>query len=259
MNAIGLLSIILFVAMILVAGRQGLKSFLGLVLNFVMIFLLIILLNWQFNPYLVTILIGVIILAVAIYLSSDRMVVMNNAFKTSLIVMLVLMGLAVIVQTMAQLQGFAVENSDELEGLSLNVGISFGHLAMVVMVVSVLGAVSEAAMAITADLVELIEHSPQIQVSGLTEHAHIIGKQILGTAINTLFFGMLGSNLPLLIWYMRLHYPLALLINAKLLVMEIVTMLLGMLGILLSIWLASHFVVYVFEKKGVAMTDETDL
>ncbi|CAH1850771.1 YibE/F family protein [Convivina intestini] len=259
MNAISVLAIILFFLLILIAGRQGLKSFIGLVLNFLVIFLLIILINWQFNPYLVTAILAVVILAIAIYLSSDRITVMNIAFKTSLMVVACLMILAIGVQHFGQLQGFAVENSDELEGLSLNVGIAFGNLAMIVMVISVLGAVAEAAMAITADLFEVIERSPQITVQGLQAQAHIIGQQILGTAINTLFFGMLGSNLPLLIWFLRLRYSPALLVNAKLLLMEIVTMLLGMLGILLSIWLASWLVVHTFKNKGRSLIDETDL
>ncbi|CAH1850390.1 YibE/F family protein [Convivina praedatoris] len=259
MNAISVLAIILFFLLILIAGRQGLKSFIGLVLNFLVIFLLIILINWQFNPYLVTAILAVVILAIAIYLSSDRITVMNISFKTSLMVVACLMMLAIVVQHFGQLQGFAVENSDELEGLSLNVGIAFGHLAMIVMVISVLGAVAEAAMAITADLFEVIERSPQITVQGLQAQAHTIGQQILGTAINTLFFGMLGANLPLLIWFLRLRYSPALLVNAKLLLMEIMTMLLGMLGILLSIWLASWLVVHTFKNKGRSLIDETDL
>ena len=53
----------------------------------------------------------------------------------------------------------------------------------------------------------------------------------------------MGSNLPLIIWFVRLKYPIAMFINAKLLATEVVTMLLGMLGILLSIWVASWLVV----------------
>ncbi|WEV54858.1 YibE/F family protein [Leuconostocaceae bacterium ESL0723] len=258
MNAIGLLSLILFAALMLVAGKQGLKIFLGLVINFAVIFILIILLNWQFNPYVVTAILSVTILAVSIYLSSDNSQVMNTAFKASLVITAGLMLVAYLAQLSGQLQGFATENSDELEGLSLAVGLNFGHLAVVVMVLSALGAIAEASMAITADLHEVIERTPTIQVTNLEHHARIIGRQILGTAINTLFFGMLGSTLPLLIWFLRLRYSLSMFFNAKLLVMELITMLLGMLGILLSIWLASHLVVNDF-KKGRIDLDAGDL
>lgn len=248
MNAIGLLIIILLILMVLVGGAQGIKAFVGLVLNFMAIFILMILINWQFNTYIVTALMSVVILALAIYLGAENPFVTNTAFKTSLIVVAILMLLSIIVQHLGQFQGFATENSEELEGLSLQVGLPFTKIAVVVMVISILGAVAEAAMAIVADLNEVIERTPNLSHKSLYAHAHIIGGQILGTAINTLFFGVLGANLPLLIWFIRLRYSLAMFFNAKLLMMEIVTMLLGMLGILLSIWVASRLVAHEYTK-----------
>lgn len=243
MNAIGVLIIILLGLMGLIGRGQGLKAFLGLVCNFFAIFVLIILINWQFNPYIVLIVVSLIILAIAIYLGADDFEVTNVAFKTSVIVVAILMGLACIMQNMGQFQGFTTENSEELEGLSMTVGLSFSHIAMAVMIISVLGAVAEAAMAIVADLSEVVERTPDMSSTSLYAHARIIGGQILGTAINTLFFGVLGANLPLIIWFVRLKYPIAMFFNAKLLMAEVVTMLLGMLGILLSIWVASWLVV----------------
>lgn len=243
MNAIGVLLLILLGLMIFVGRGQGLKAFLGLVCNFVAIFVLIVLINWQFNPYIVIAVTSLIILAIAIYLGADDLEVTNVAFKTSVIVVAILMVLARIMQYFGQFQGFATENSEELEGLSMTVGLSFNHIALAVMVISVLGAVAEAAMAITADLSEVVERTPNMSAMSLFGHARIIGGQILGTAINTLFFGVLGANLPLIIWFVRLRYPMAMFFNAKLLTAEVVTMLLGMLGILLSIWVDSWLVV----------------
>ena len=243
MNAIGLLLLILFGLMIFVGRGQGVKAFIGLICNFFAICILIVLINWQFNPYIVIGITSLIILAIAIYLGADDVAVTNVAFKTSVIVVAILMLLASVMQYFGQFQGFTTENSEELEGLSMTVGLSFSHIALAVMVISVLGAVAEAAMAIVADLAEVVERTPDMSATGLYGQARIIGGQILGTAINTLFFGVLGANLPLIIWFVRLRYPLAMFFNAKLLMAEVVTMLLGMLGILLSIWIASWLVV----------------
>ncbi|MEX0380205.1 YibE/F family protein [Leuconostoc sp. MS02] len=260
MNAIGILVIILFVLMLAVGRGQGLKAFFGLMCNFLAIFVLIILINWQFNAYIVTAIISLIILSIAIYLGSDNTEVTNVAFKTSVIVVAVLMIISVIMQHFGQFQGFTTENSEELEGLSLTVGLSFSDIAMIVMVISVLGAVSEAAMAISADLNEVIERTPDMTSKSLYAHSRIIGGQILGTAINTLFFGVLGANIPLLIWFVRLRYPIAMFVNAKLLTVEIVTMLLGMLGILLSIWVASWLILRAnVKQRKVGMKHERNI
>lgn len=249
MNAIMMLMLILFVLMLLVGGKQGLRGFIGLMINFLAIFVLMILMNWQFNAYVVTIIVSIIILAVAIYLGADDPSVTNQAFLTSVIVIGILFVMAIMLQWVGQFQGFATENSEELEGLSTNVGIDFGRIAITTMIISTLGAVAEAAMAIIADLNEVIERTPNISVKNLYGDARIIGGQILGTAINTLFFGALGASLPLIIWFVRLNYAVAMFFNSKVLVVELVTMLLGMLGILLSIWLASWLVVRDFVKQ----------
>ncbi|WP_251751014.1 YibE/F family protein, partial [Staphylococcus aureus] len=65
---------------------------------------------------------------------------------------------------------------------------------------------------------------------------------------NTLFFGLLGSSLSLILWFVRLHYSFAEIINSKLLMADMASMLLGMLGILFAIWLSGYFVEKEFEK-----------
>ncbi|WP_220741152.1 YibE/F family protein [Leuconostoc miyukkimchii] len=260
MNAIGILVIILFVLMVFVGKGQGVKAFFGLLCNFLAIFILIILINWQFNPYIVTIIMSLIILSIAIYLGSDNIEVTNTAFKTSIIVVAILMILSIVIQHFGQFQGFTTENSEELEGLSLTVGLPFGHIAMIVMVISILGAVAEAAMAISADLSEVVNRAPNMSSTSLYAHTRIIGGQILGTAINTLFFGVLGANIPLLIWFVRLRYPIAMFVNAKLLMAEVVTMLLGMLGILLSIWIAGWLIVRAnIKQQKMGITHERNI
>lgn len=90
-------------------------------------------------------------------MSADESEVTLIAFKTSIIVVLSLLILALIIQHFGQFQGFATEDVDELENLSLNVGLNFSNVAIVVMVISMLGAVAESAMALAASLLEVVE------------------------------------------------------------------------------------------------------
>jgi len=221
----------------------------GLALNFGAIFVLITLIAWGFNAILVLTVLSAIILAIAIFMSADESEVTLIAFKTSLIVVLVLLGLAVLVQLVGQFQGFAAEDVDELENLSLAVGLNFSNVAIVVIVISMLGAVAESAMALTASLSEVVEQDEAMTLSQFISQRRIISQQILGTAVNTLFFGVLGSTVGLILWFVRLHYRWADIFNSKLLMAEVAAMLVGMLGILFSIWLAGYFVQKNFEKS----------
>lgn len=250
MNALLILLILLIVLMLIVAKKDGLRNLIGLTFNFIAIFVLITLISWGFNAIAVLIVLSVIILAIAIFMSADESEVTLIAFKTSIIVVLFLLILALIIQHFGQFQGFATEDVDELENLSLNVGLNFSNVAIVVMVISMLGAVAESAMALAASLSEVVEQDENMSLDQFKNQREIISQQILGTAVNTLFFGVLGATVGLILWFVRLNYRLADIFNSKLLMAEVATMLLGMLGILFAIWLSGYFVQKSFEQKN---------
>ena len=250
MNALLSLLILLIVLMLIVAKKDGLRNLIGLTFNFIAIFVLITLISWGFNAIAVLIVLSVIILAIAIFMSADESEVTLIAFKTSIIVVLSLLILALIIQHFGQFQGFATEDVDELENLSLNVGLNFSNVAIVVMVISMLGAVAESAMALAASLSEVVEQDENMSLDQFKNQREIISQQILGTAVNTLFFGVLGATVGLILWFVRLNYRLADIFNSKLLMAEVAAMLLGMLGILFAIWLSGYFVQKSFEQKN---------
>ncbi|MDM5145652.1 hypothetical protein ICE98_02786 [Lactococcus lactis] len=250
MNALLILLILLIVLMLIVAKKDGLRNLIGLTFNFIAIFVLITLISWGFNAVVVLIVLSVIILAIAIFMSADESEVTLIAFKTSIIVVLSLLILALIIQHFGQFQGFATEDVDELENLSLNVGLNFSNVAIVVMVISMLGAVAESAMALAASLSEVVEQDENMSLDQFKNQREIISQQILGTAVNTLFFGVLGATVGLILWFVRLNYRLADIFNSKLLMAEVAAMLLGMLGILFAIWLSGYFVQKSFEQKN---------
>ncbi|PFG82907.1 YibE/F family protein [Lactococcus lactis] len=251
MNALLILLILLIVLMLIVAKKDGLRNLIGLTFNFIAIFVLITLISWGFNAIAVLIVLSVIILAIAIFMSADESEVTLIAFKTSIIVVLSLLILALIIQHFGKFQGFATEDVDELENLSLNVGLNFSNVAIVVMVISMLGAVAESAMALAASLSEVVEQDENMSLDQFKNQREIISQQILGTAVNTLFFGVLGATVGLILWFVRLNYRLADIFNSKLLMAEVAAMLLGMLGILFAIWLSGYFVQKSFEQKNI--------
>ena len=250
MNALLILLILLILLMLIVAKKDGLRNLIGLTFNFIAIFVLITLISWGFNAIAVLIVLSVIILAIAIFMSADESEVTLIAFKTSIIVVLSLLILALIIQHFGKFQGFATEDVDELENLSLNVGLNFSNVAIVVMVISMLGAVAESAMALAASLSEVVEQDENMSLDQFKNQREIISQQILGTAVNTLFFGVLGATVGLILWFVRLNYRLADIFNSKLLMAEVAAMLLGMLGILFAIWLSGYFVQKSFEQKN---------
>ena len=75
--------------------------------------------------------------------------------------------------------------------------------------------------------------------SGMT-----IGKDIIGTTTNTLYFSFVGSYLALFLWFRDLSYPFGEALNAKVLVSEVLSMFvigIGVTGIIpLTAWVTAH-------------------
>lgn len=250
MNSLLVLFIIFVILILLITKKAGLLNLFGLGINFVLIFLLITLISWGFPVLFILPILGLMILASAIFLSSDEAEITVPAFKTSLIVLAAMFILIILVQQIGYFQGFGGEDIDELENLSLAVGLDYSQIAVAVIFVSMLGAVAEAAMAIIAALSEVIEQDEQMTISQFKAQRSLISHQILGNAIDTLFFGVSGSTVGLVLWFVKLKYSWAQILNSKLLMAEVATMLLGFIAIIFSIVLAGYFVKKEFQKES---------
>lgn len=221
--------------LIMVGGKKGLQALISLFGNFVWLFLIITLIAWNFNPIMLIIVFGLIILATTIFLSDDNDQVTKVAFIASISVLVLLILLIVPIDLFANVQGFANENSEELEGLSLNIGISFIKITIVATTLATLGAIAEATMAVAAGIQEMLIDTPTLTTKQLFSHGMHIGQQIISTAINTIFFGFIGSNLGLTIWFIKLNYSLEVLINSKLFIGEVLMLLISMIAVALAV------------------------
>lgn len=77
-----------------------------------------------------------------------------------------------------------------------------------------------------------------------------IGNDVLGTAMNTILFGMFGSFLSLFLWYFRLHYTIGEVLNEKLFVNEALIIMYSLIGVILTVPLSSFMLSRGIGKKG---------
>ncbi|HJE86038.1 YibE/F family protein [Levilactobacillus brevis] len=235
MSTINVLGLVLLILMVLVGGKAGLQSFLALLLNFGLLFLAIVLVAFHFPPLPVTLVVGLLVLALTIFMSSGDDLSSTVAFLASAAVLVILVLLIVPVEHWALVQGFGPEDSEDLEGLSVLVGISFIQVTTATAILSTLGAIAEAAMAIAAGLSEILEQHPQVTPKALLGDGIAVGKQIIGTTFNTLFFGFFGGFLALFIWFTGVHYSFGEILNDKIFVSEILMILFAMVSVILTV------------------------
>lgn len=249
-STIDALAIVLFILMVLVGGKQGALAGLSIWINFFLLYIGIILIALQVPPVPVAAGVGVLILAITIFMGEDDLNTTVNALLSALIVAALLLVLIVILEYFAQVQGFSVEDSDDLEGMSLTVGISFLAINMAAAFLATLGAIAEAAMAVSSGLIEVLKNHPNLSDQRLFASGMTIGKQIIGTTLNTLFFGFVGGLLALFIWFMNLDYSIGMILNNKIFGNEALLVLLSFLAVIMTVPTTTAVVIYRRRHPG---------
>jgi Predicted multitransmembrane protein len=237
------------VLLLLVTGSRGFTLLFGLVINVISILALLILIADGFNVLVTTGIIAMIILVVAIYMNVDNASTASTAFKTSLIIMVVILLITIPLEYWASAQGMAVENQDELEGFSLAAGISYPQLAISIIVINSLGVISETSVAITSGLNEIVENKPTLTPNEIFNDGFSVGNKILNTQTNTLLFNFFASTFPLFFVIHSLGYKFTEILNDKLVVAEVLTTLICTIGVILTVPITSYLVYRKANKK----------
>lgn len=241
MSTLIALIIVLAILMTIVGGETGIRSFFSVLINTLLLILLAILISWGINiPILILIFIPLKLVTI-IFLGTHDYQVAKNSFTCSFIVCLVVSVLILGCEWLAQAAGLGPEAGEILVGLSQMPGLSYPLIAVAVAIFSTLGAVAEAAVAMSSGLLEIKKHNPAITHEDLMASGSKIGNDVLGTSMNTILFGMFGSFLSLFLWYIRLNYTLGEILNEKMFVNEILIVMYSLIAVLLTVPLSTAF------------------
>jgi uncharacterized membrane protein len=248
MNALVVLAAILFILMAVIGRGKGVRSFLAIFFNFSVIFIAIIFMNDpKVNPIIITLIACIFISVINLFYINEVNKKTKTAFISTVISTIVLLLFIFIIADLARIQGFGEEEIQELGAFSLHIGVDFVKIAVSVIIMSTIGAITDAAMAISSPMREIHYHNKDISRHDLFKSGLSIGKDILGTSTNTLFFAFFGSYLALLIWFKDLSYSAGEIINSKIFNAEMITILCAGIGVTLVIpitsWITAYFLV----------------
>ncbi|MFK2827055.1 YibE/F family protein [Bacillus sp. B190/17] len=255
MNALLWLAAILFILMILVGGKKGARSFISLFLNFGVLFLTILFMtDPSISPILLTFIACTLIGFISLFYINEVNSKTVIAFISTMITIVILLLFIVIVTEKSMIQGFGEEETEGISAFSLYIGVDFVKIGASVIIMSTIGAIMDVAISIASSMREIFNHNPLISRKDLFTSGVGIGKDILGTDTNTLFFAFFGGYLGLLLWFKDLSYSIGEIVNSKVFSAEMVTILCAGIGIALIIpiasWINAYFLVRTREKSG---------
>ncbi|MGM7723783.1 YibE/F family protein [Metabacillus sp. Hm71] len=254
MNVLVWLAGILLLLMILIGGKKGARSFIALFLNFAVLFLTILFMtDPHVDPIVLTVIASTLISGITLFFINEVNRKTATAFLSTIITIVGLLFFILFVTEHAMIQGFGEEETEELSAFSLFIGVDFAKIGAAVVIMSTIGAITDVAISIASPMREILNHNPQINRKELFKFGISIGRDILGTNTNTLFFAFFGGYLGLLIWFKDLSYSIGDIVNSKVFSAEMITIFCAGIGVALIIpitsWITAYFLIKTKENS----------
>ncbi len=222
-------------AILLLAGRQGLGSLLGLIFSLFVVIGYIIphILNGE-DPVRVSIIGSAILLSVTLYLTYGWNLKTHSAV-ISMVFALILTGtLASVFVTVTRLTGAGDENAlylMQMAGAEINLrGLLLGS-----MLVGALGVLDDLVITQASAIFEIHDADPTLAFWALYRRASNIGRDHVAATVNTLVMAYTGSALPMLLIFSMSKGNFAYLVNFSFVAEEVVRMLVGSLGLIAAV------------------------
>lgn len=229
------LALIFAVTLGVVGGFQGLRSLLGMAVSFLVILRFIVphILNGA-NPVLVSVVGALFVLVVTLYLSHGFNA-KTTAALAGAVVALLLTG--ILGQTFIEWTRLTGLVSEEVTYLSNQTGASlnFEGLLLAGLIIATLGVLDDVAVSQSSVVFELRSANPSLGAAELVRRGMRIGRDHIASTVNTLFLAYAGSSLPLLLLLSTQPEPLGVLLNRERITVEIVSALVGSLGLITAV------------------------
>jgi uncharacterized membrane protein len=222
-------------AILAVGGLQGLSSLLGLAISFLVILRFIVphILAGT-NPIAVSV-VGALFVQVATLYLSHGLGLKTTAGLLGTVGALVLTGLlGTFFIDWTRLLGLASEEASFISARAEG-AINLQGLLLAGLIIGALGVLDDVAMSQASAVFELHGLNPDQNVGELFRRGMRIGRDHIAATVNTLFLAYAGASLPLLILLSTRPEPLLTLLNREFIAVEIVSTLVGSIGLIAAV------------------------
>lgn len=228
---------ILFIIVVLLVGQmRGVTSFLGLISSYLIIFALILPgIQTGYDPLLVAIAGSALIIGITFYLSHGFSEKTHWAVLGTLVSLIVTGILALIFVDQARLTGFGAEEVAFLQMLKSG-ELNVRGLLLAGILIGALGVLDDVTISQASIVQELKRTNKQLTSNQLFIKAMNIGRDHIASLVNTLILVYTGGALPLLLMFtVDSSRSILDVINYEVVAEEIVTMLVGSIGLVIAV------------------------
>jgi uncharacterized membrane protein len=227
--------LVAFAAVVIAFGRlQGVRALVGLALSLGVLVLFVVPALLRDSPAVLVALVGTVAVAyIAIYLAHGVNISSTIALAGSLVALVITTLLALLVASVTQLSGLASEEAQVLRFTAESLDLR--GLLIAGIVVGALGVLDDVTVSQVSTVAALRRADPAMGARKLYVEATKVGRDHVASTVNTLVLAYAGASLPLLLFFAQGDIPVMRIVTGELVAVEIVRMLVGSIGLVLSV------------------------
>ena len=240
-----------FLAAILVGGKTGAKSLVGLLVTLLCLFKLLIPMLMKGAPTLLS------VFLVCSYIAVVSLTILGGLQKKTVCAMLgTIAGTAIallfglLAQYLTRIDGLRVDDVEPLLQLR-QTGQMVGLRGLLVggVVISALGAVMDVTMGIASAMWEVHSVDPELSTKALFRSGMNIGQDMVGTMSNTLILAFLGNSLTLILYLYSMGLQTHQLLSSAYVSLEVIGSISCSIGVILSIPITALGTAWILKRK----------
>ncbi|MDP3965159.1 MAG: YibE/F family protein [bacterium] len=247
------LAVAFVIAVISIGRWHGFRSLIVLTGSFIIILLFLI--PWildGMNPVLASVICGLVILLLAVFVTEGYNAKSRAAFVSLVFTFGLLLVLSLVFTYWSKLTGYSGDETLFLLGLEDSV-INLQGLLLAGIIIGTLGILDDVVISQVSTVAELRRANPRLSPRQLFSMAMRVGRDHISAVINTLFLAYAGSALPVLVLFSAdtaVSLSLSQVLNNELIATEIVRALTGSIVLVLAVPISTAFATLRFQSHG---------
>lgn len=246
-----ILAVLFAVLLLAFAGMQGLRALVSLIASVgAILFVLVPALLAGYNPALASLLIAGAILAFALFGTHGINARSTIAFGGTFSAVILTCGIAALFVHLTRLTGFGSDASIYLN-FSTGGSLDFAGLLLGSIIIGILGVLDDVSITQASVVQELKHANKEFGFKELYGRAIRVGRDHVGSLVNTLALAYVGVSLPLVLLYANAGSEAYLSLNQEVMAAELVRIFVGSIGLILAVPLTTILAAWWFDRHGV--------
>lgn len=235
---------VIFVISIYIVGRyRGLLSIVSVLINTIIFYIGLLLYFKGINILFICIIESIIFSCLSLFIAGGINKKTISAIISVISSVLILLLILIIIIKLTNYKGI---NFNELSYLT----VPIEDILLPELLIGTLGAIMDVAVTMSSSIAELINKDKLISTKNLYKSSKEIGKDIMSTMCNVLFFTYICASLPLFVLSLRNGFTISNYISSNY-SLEITRFLAGSIGLIMTIPISTFIAIKIFKRGEV--------